>query len=529
MKNFNIRLWYFKDKDINEIIESHIKTVTKPKEEVVRWEKTVGKSAKPVFEVVKRGKPAPRKLILYTKYQFLIHTIIWKCLYSKENKIRLNGKIMKSVLGDCVFDMLHNLHEMRMICLSDVYIIGEESRTIRLLDFNVTHSDVCNKKICEYKENMIIAFNDFHKGCLYSKIHATNASMPFKTLKDCQEFAYDINALLYDNEFIDNYNNSLRLLTFPYREEALEYVNRISFKSEHQRFFYLSRINNFKSNQERIVFIDQNNRIYHYLTNLPRQLRNFLNLKFDVDIANSHPLLYSSFLINRYNLDNGLLQALYEIEIDMIRNKNYPFLENIVEIADRNSLYRILHNQLYYESKQLRKELKNKGINTNGRKIPYDVLSYIYRTMKGIFWTDFQVLFNESDRGAIKAILFQEVLYSKKKNITDKRKYGKVFVKMFPNVWKVLRYEKINNPVMLPCRMMQLESRLFHDILVRCYQRGWKVFNLHDAVIVLDVPENEHCTQDEIKNIILEVYHNNGLFPTVKADMFSPHNVMLAS
>lgn len=528
MKKFNVRLWYFKDVGINEIIESHIEMVTKPKEEVVRWEKTIGKSAKPVFEVVKGGKPAPRKLILYTKYQFLIHTIIWKCMYSRENLIRLNGKIMKSVLGDCVFDMLHNLHEMKIIYLSNVYLIGKESRTIRLLDFNVTHTDICNKKICEYKEKMIIAFNEFYKGYLYSNVHASN-DMSIKSLKDCQEFVYDINASLYDNEFINNYNSALSLLTFPYRKEALDYVSKITFQSEHQRLFYYSRIHNFKPNEERIISIDENNRIYHYLTNLPRQLRNFLNLKFDADIANSHPLLYSSFLINRYNLDNGLLQALYEIEIDTIRNKNYPFLNNIADIDDKNSLYRTLFNQLHYESKQLRKGLKNKGININRCKIPYDVLSYIYRTMKGTFWTDFQVLFNESDRGAIKAILFQEVLYSKKKNITNKRKYGKVFVKMFPNVWKVLRYEKINNPVMLPCRMMRLESRLFHDILVRCYQRGWKVFNLHDAVIVLDVPENEHCTQDAVKNIILAVYHDNGLFPTVKADMFSPYNVMAAS
>ena len=39
---------------------------------------------------------------------------------------------------------------------------------------------------------------------------------------------------------------------------------------------------------------NKDKRIYHILTSTPRELKYFLNIKYIVDIHNSHPILFNS-------------------------------------------------------------------------------------------------------------------------------------------------------------------------------------------------------------------------------------------
>ena len=67
--------------------------------------------------------------------------------------------------------------------------------------------------------------------------------------------------------------------------------------------------------------------------------------------------------------------------------------------------------------------------------------------------------------------------------------------------------------------MMRAESMLFRLILKECWSRGYRVVNLHDALVVFDVEANEHVTIEELTAIVEQVYHRFGLFPSVKTEI----------
>ena len=69
--------------------------------------------------------------------------------------------------------------------------------------------------------------------------------------------------------------------------------------------------------------------------------------------------------------------------------------------------------------------------------------------------------------------------------------------------------------------MMKLESTLFKPIIEECWLRGWKVVNLHDALIVFDVKENEATEVKELKAIIETEYNKHNLLPTIKAEIIA--------
>jgi len=68
-------------------------------------------------------------------------------------------------------------------------------------------------------------------------------------------------------------------------------------------------------------------------------------------------------------------------------------------------------------------------------------------------------------------------------------------------------------------QMMSFESRLFGAILRRCYERNWCVVSIHDAIVVLDTPENEYLDIDELKGVMMEEYARCGLYPTISIEM----------
>ena len=163
--------------------------------------------------------------------------------------------------------------------------------------------------------------------------------------------------------------------------------------------------------------VDSNGRIYHYLTNLPKSLKKFFNIRWQLDIANSHPLLFSYFLIKEYNISKEIISFLNSLKYN-----------DIIEY----------HNK----GKQLRKLLKSNDIETQDTNaLPNDVLQYVFVTMKGRFWDDFVEVFHTLDRGEVKATLFKEVFYSHS-TTTRNREYAKQFAQIYPNVWHSIRMMK---------------------------------------------------------------------------------------
>lgn len=157
------------------------------------------------------------------------------------------------------------------------------------------------------------------------------------------------------------------------------------------------------------------------------------------------------------------------------------------------------------------------------KSIPIDIFNYIYTTCNGIFWDGFMDIINKMswvqiDRGEIKVALFREVFYSHRFKSTKGKPFAKVFKRLYPNVWKAIKEIKAaDGSETLPNRMMAEESRLFHQILERCYEHGWKVINIHDAIVVLDVEEN-NFDYHKLIAIMEDVYKANGLYPNISIE-----------
>ena len=180
----------------------------------------------------------------------------------------------------------------------------------------------------------------------------------------------------------------------------------------------------------------------------------------------------------------------------------------------------ILEHSHHYDGKQLCKILIDSGVCVDGLKgIPSDVLKYIYTTAKGVFWDSFVELFGEYERSEIKSNLFREVFYSKRYKTTRGKPFAKIFKAVYPSVWRTIKEIKEEEAENLPNQMMQKESQLFRSILEECYARDWKVFSVHDAIVVLDDASNAFEIE-ELQGLMLHVYHENGIFPTISIERY---------
>ena len=190
-----------------------------------------------------------------------------------------------------------------------------------------------------------------------------------------------------------------------------------------------------------------------------------------------------------------------------------------------------IYEQIYtsnVESHNVRRLLRKTLITNNIEKeniksIPIDVLYYMYLTSMGLFWNAAipDEMVNEKNllRSDIKVLMFREVFYSKKLTARGKE-YAKIFAKDFPNVYKVVLDSKRENRTKLANDMMKIESELFGKILVELYAKKFKVISIHDAIVVLDVKQNEKCTERVVKQVMTDVYRKYGLHPDISVDYY---------
>ena len=396
------------------------------------------------------GKNKLSKTVLMPKYQYLLHVIITRCKLSDDGHCCLNAQFYRDrIFHDHWNDMLLNLSYMGIICIG-CYKVGKHSTTITLMKWNIDYMTSCNMKFLKW-----------------AKVEAERKRMFERVEK---------------TPFTSKYMESLTCLRLSRKDDALLHIDDIiKDKQTHSYQYHISCINDFNKNDIRIFKIDEQGRIYHHLTSLPRSLREFFNIKYELDISNSHPLLFNYYLIKYYHI------PLYIIKEAIALN--------------------------HYDVEKLCECLKH-----NGLEVPSDVLEYIVKTQRGLFYDDFITEFGDIERSEVKKKLFGQVFYS---HVTDKwvGKFCKSFIAKYPNVYKVIRQMKLRTDDKLPHLMMSVESHLFKRILKECWDRGYKVINLHDALVVFDVEANERVTVAELTAIMEQVYHRFGLFPSVKVEL----------
>ena len=479
-------IYTFKDISIDAIMEKHIellKNQNQPQRTITNFDKvTCDSSFVAKIETVEgANKPLPKKQILYKKYAFFIHRLIQRCKSNREgNFTRFNSQILQTVLGHVYIDMLKTLETLGIIKVSSSYIPSIQAR---LIELNPNLSTVSEMKYSSYIEEYSDKMQQELKK--YEQIHK---------LKIKSEMG---------DKLYDNFTKSLKILKLSHREEAEDYRNRHHFITPKSKEYFTYILNEYNKGNFNILSVDSNLRIYSILTQSPRIFKNFLNIRFSIDIHNSHPLLFNKLIIERYNINDNILHILYN-NLSNIDNSYYSVGKQV---------YKLLINN----------EIKKEEI----ANVPNDIWEYIYKTSKGIFWDDFTELdeFKKLLRSDIKVTLFREVFYSK--TLTTKGKYfAKVFKKKYPSVYKLVKESKRDDRTFLANQMMRIESDIFRSILTKLYAKRFKVLTIHDAIVVLDTKANDQCTPELIHSIIEKEYLRINLCPNVSVDYYSTENVI---
>lgn len=436
------------------------------------------------------AKSAPNRSVLYHKLLFLIHLIINHSKASKDNKIQLNTDRLQDVLGNEYNYMLATLRIMGIITIDESYLVGIHCRFISLNDWNIKEEILPNLKVIEYQNK----WDKLNQKAKKDESNDIETRIIFVDGKPQIQLIRKGGKPLSKQEadFLCRYEESLSCLRLKVeKSEAQEYINSLfSDFNNHSYHYYTSIIQDFDVNNLKIYNIDGQNRIYHYLTSLPKKLKPLFNIKYQLDIANSHPLLFSILLINKYKIDNNTLGIIYN---------------NIGKEEYINNLHNVT-------------ELFCNKLNINNLSVPVDVLRYIYVASKGMVWDDFAAIFSDFTRDEVKVKAFKEIFYPKQ-DFTEHTEFGKKFIELYPNVYQAIRDTKKSTK--LPNLMMKFESRLMRDILSVCYGCGWKVVNIHDAIIVFDVEDNSTVEPIHIKYIINDIYRRYLLHPTIHCDVFN--------
>lgn len=431
-------------------------------------------------QVPKEGRTIKKanRNILSVKYMFLCHLIISRCSGVKGGVATFNSVILEKVLGEYYDIMLETLKRCGFIGIG-TYKVGVSSREIWLTDSSICKQETTNKKILKYRKKT---------KSLVKKLYRP-----------------------LDESLSQSYSKALRKLTLD-KDKAIEATRSkfFSVDSENDRKEYNWRIARIETFDYYPPKQDANGRIYHYLTNFPKDLVGYTNVHYELDCSNCHPMLLCFILMYYY------------------------------KIHSTSSLY------IYYLMDFLRKVLTDNEIKRLGQyskdDIPEDVIRYIEKTSEGTFWDDYTERFGDANRSKVKQLMFSEVFYSydnvvfyRDENVKDKykvkyvKKYAREFRKDYPNVWSLIgRIKAIGKKRLVsdddkknsffPCMMMSLEATIFRKILSRCYDAGYmNVINIHDAICVID-DDSQHYSPMEIKNIMLDVFSEYGLTPNIKID-----------
>ena len=476
------KIYRLKDISIEEIVTSYLNHHTKGTFGGIKLSAIPSVIAsEPQPEIINKGETSRKyRGVLEEKFTYLIHLIRNRQVSNGGGFVQFHSVVLESIFGKDYKRMIDTLLNMDILMCDNYYFIGKKSYSFR---FNNTVSFTYTMESCGY----LSKYSD-----KASKILGQYSTEAQKEAK----------ATLGNNILFERYNQSLKLLKLAYINECRQYLSLHHFINNLSEDYHYHILDSYLNDCPTITSIDKNNRIYSIATSTPRIIKPFLNIKFSCDIHNSHPLLFNKILFDHYDISLSLRKSI-----------SSSFKSLIIEP----------HNVRRF----IRKSLINNHISKEDiADIPTDVLAYMYITSIGRFW---DVVITPTDtsqllRSDIKVLMFAEVFYSKKLT-TRGQKYAKLFKAQFPNVYKVVRKQKESDRTRLANDMMRLESKLFHQILMKLYNKRYRVVSIHDAVIVLDVKANDSCNAETVNEVIRKVYADEGLSPDVSVDNYGKEYV----
>lgn len=479
MKPSKIKIWYLERYSAEELADNYIEFIKRQKEEANYDYTSDNPTVQAVFnqslESISKLKkfnnlPNPTKSVSVKKFHLLIHHLISR---NGGDNNTLNSKVLQEIYGSNYNWMLRSLVELNIITISPFYVPGKESYTYTLNpSLSVYPRDEYNHYVIKQVEKLENIFDEYNE-----QIYLSNLNDKFKA----------------------KYDKNLSLLK-PERYDIENYIYKLP-KPDRAKVVYYETINKI-SKKRNVCKLDDRNRVYSVLSRTPKLLKNFLNIKFSIDTKNSQPLLFSYFIINKYNIPFSIVKELYSIPIHGNTHSHY-----------------VGNNFCKSLSIKSQEVVEKSGI-------PDDALRYIFVTIHGIFWEDFKLIdqFSHIPRGELKIRLFREVFFSKRTGWW-KGDLEREFVKIYPNVYDFIMgyrigFENGKNEHVAHL-ITRLESEIFHEILEQLWNMGQDVLNIHDAVVLLNTPTNKDISEKDVNEVIISVYEKYNLIPTCSTDYFS--------
>lgn len=444
-----------------------------------------------IYHKAKRGVKKPD--IIRCKIQYLQHLVIRRAHSKKDlGAFRLSSQILRAVIGDEYKTMLSVLIRMGHLVHGD----GKNGNSVGEYYY--------------YQVGMYSTIYSLPENIGFEKVTTSNARVLKYLQKECEQIQlYRQNVLqpLISNrfgpDFQKQYEISLSKIHIANKQGFQAFVEQRLEEKPEGRLYYEYIREGLEEKQKHIQKIDAAGRIYHILTNAKREVKQYLNIAISADCKNSHPMLFNFFIFRSHGIN---YEDAYQISLAMHSIEN---------------------------ASQLRKSLSKLVASNLLDLFKYDELKYIYETSTGQFWDNIVKKFPEYDRAQVKEKMFAEVFYSKTHQVKGYQIFGRKFQKQFPNVMRLIKAWKkeenrawidaymskrnlsYNKPeAALSIAMMNLEARIFGEVLKRMYSKRWRAFHIHDCIIVPQTTSKNQPTRDEVISIMKDVYKVCGLLPT---------------
>lgn len=456
-------------------------------------------------QVRKPRKPLNDDTRILNKAMYLVHTIAYRQATNREENVEgasIQYAILQRTIGEDVYELLRSLQRLGYIEIDGKYIVGTSSKHYKVIgNIATTHSS----------NHTILKYINKTKELLKDAVLKRMATPEFKAL--------------YGDTFAETYIKNLNKFKIKDEKGFNKYANEQIALQPTKESYYNFIKESFKSDLK-IYSIDGNNRIYHLLTSLERELKQFINIRFSLDCKNSHPLLFNYFIFN----SKGISIELSYLISSILFNIDYSFI------------YSISNN--HYDIEKLCNVLINNNIDKSiiARFAP-DELLYLWKTTTGRFWDD---IVKENSgrykRSVVKKRMFAQVFYSKKEKDAL---FATQFKRDYPNVYNLVirwkeptKYEDLNDCLLarnkavllngktytqspetaLPNIMMDLESEIFREVLKSLYRKRIPAVHIHDAIVV---PETRaKVVTEQVESVMRDVYKEFGLHPTFSVDTY---------
>jgi hypothetical protein len=403
-------------------------------------------------------------------FYFILNYLLYKQIFAKENEeyLKINYNHLKSVINSKPVDCINYLRNGEFI-IRDYYIKGEKPYYYKLnpkFDFDL------NTVSIEPGSKLFDRIQNRYKN---KRAHFNRLESHLKEMKN------KLMNLQFDYDAAKNY-----ISKNPDIKKQIAYLNQIEALAD-------KRLRYFARNKT-------NNRLYTNVTNLKRELREFIKGDFvNIDLKNSQPFFLGQLLICLNAMAANL--NIEDIKRDLRDNNNNTILCCSILKFDPLKTFGIkaIKSILLIHQKQKKSNLVN-------------LKQFAECVNAGNLYEYVGNYFNEKyKRDEIKNMMFevlfsQNVVYQNFTKIIPFENEKKVFSKVFPFVAEMVKILKNKDYTILPVLLQKIESYIFIDCIAKeLVNAGIVPITIHDSVMV----ERQHKgkTIEIIRNVFFQKFN----------------------